>query len=52
MIWHLYHLLELYNIDHGDIYIHIHMYVYKTSPKHLLETYTKDIYKNIHSTNK
>ena len=28
-------LLELYNIAHGGVYIHKHMYIYETSPKHV-----------------
>ena len=36
--WHPYLLLELYNTTRGDIYIHIHMYIYQ---KHHTKTYTK-----------
>ena len=49
--WDPYYLLEIYNIAHGGTYIHIHMYIYQTSPKHVPKTYTKDIYQNIRSTN-
>ena len=39
--WHPYRLLDICNITSGSIYIHIHMFIYQTSPKHIPKTYTK-----------
>jgi len=50
MTWHPYHLLELYNISHGGIYIHTHTYIYENITKHVWrhipKTYTKILLQN------